>query len=600
MGYLNRKLNWGASGVLCLFLLTGTFLNASAGELPKKDLKNPINQQKKTDTKEKKKSKTEEESTVSDSEENKLDDSSAASTDMSATSDIVPSLIVPANDNNQELATSTEETSAGALTKTDLQITEDPQITEDSQVTADSTSNSGEKIEAPGEDPETGAERAKKTLTDLVDRADKNIETSVASSPEELKSGAYNPNDSISSLSSITYHTNNEAICLKSKGGGKADGAICEEWLDKEISSHGSLSDSSPLERSFYQMWEGAKNKISESAYKIWDIALKAKETLFDLHGRLNTEGLAKFELNKEATQVAQDLGTKSAEQALRLSLGDLAPKAGEVVAPPPEMLRAISANISRAIVNHATSKWSEIQTAKKGVEVLKNAESDEKQYKAQVENGENVRAAGEERLLNQAPLDTETQGISLEERISRAEALKNVGTETANPTFEGDKLVSGDPNKERIDEWAYRATVEQMANPFISTNEIQRPQDIQLSERQIASQLAVGSESPTDQNQNVTLKALTPKQQIELYNRQLEIAARNMEAVAAESSSFVNTAEKIRSNKLKEGETILTINDLTPAQKKSLNPGKTNLSNNPNTKVEIPRTASQLTVTRY
>lgn len=497
------------------------------------------------------------------------------------TNEVIPSSVFSASQSNEEL--SAPESKADS---------------ESTQLGADSGSTNLIKVlEA---DPEKAREQGRKSLTDLVDLADKNIETSVATTPEELKNGAYNPNDSLSSLSSITYHTNNEAICLKSKGGGKPDGAICEEWLDREVSSHGKSGDSSPLERGFYQMWESAKSKISESAYRIWDIALKAKENLFDMHGRLNTQGLAKFQLNKEATEMAVDLGTKSAEQALRTSMGADAPKAGETVAPPPEMLRAIAVNISRGIVNHATAKWSEVQAAKKGVEVLKNDSMDEKKYKSEVENGENTKAAGEERLLAQAPLDMETQGLSLEERTARAESLKNVGTDVVNPTFEGNKLVSGNPNEEDIVSFGYRATIEQMADPFKDVTEISKPEDIQLSEKQIAAELVVGSDSDDDQNQKITVKAMTPRQQIEAYNKQLEIAARNMEKIAAESSSFVNTADKIRANKLKEGESILTINDLTPMQKKELKKGMTTLSQNPNTKVEIPRAASQLTITRY
>ncbi|MFM8314634.1 MAG: hypothetical protein ACKOA8_10145 [Deltaproteobacteria bacterium] len=466
--------------------------------------------------------------------------------------------------------------------------------------TFSSSSSSGPSISPPEGEPEEANEKAKKELTDLVDRANKNVETSVASTPEEAKNGAFNPDDGITSLSSITYHTNNDAICLKSRGNGKPDGAVCEQWLDKEISDHGTAGDSSPLERKFYELWEKAKDNISQGAYRIWDIALKAKENLLDSHGRLNMVGLSKFELNKEAKEVAAELGTKSAEQALRNSLGNQAPKDGEVVAPPPEALRALAVNISRGIVNHATSKWAQIQIAKEGVEILTNVERDAQKYKSEVEKGDNIRASGEERLLNQAPLDPETVGISLDERAARAQALKQTDTRLVNPSFEGDKVVSGGLNRERIDEFAYRATVEQMANPFKNTSEIERSDQIQISERQIASEIAVGSDSEEEQEQKVTLKSMTPKAQIEAYNRQLEIAARNMEAIAAESSSFVNTGSKIRANKLKEGETVLTINDLTPAQKQEINSGSTPLAQNPNTKVEIPRAASQLSITRY
>jgi hypothetical protein len=454
-------------------------------------------------------------------------------------------------------------------------------------------------VEANGEDPEQAEERAKKSLTELVDRSNKNVETSVATTPEETKNGAFNSDDKISSLSSITFHTNNDALCLKSKDSGKPDGANCQEWLDKDVSEHGKHADSSPLERTIYSMWEGAKQKISDAAYRIWDIALKPGQSLLDDNGRLNIASLSKYELNEDARKSAEALGDKSADQALRNSLGDEAPKAGEQVSPPPEALRAIAVNITRAMANSATAKWAGIQTAKKGVEVITSVDSNSQKYQSEVQKNSNS-ASGEERLQAQAPLDQETQGLSLEERVAKAEALKKVQTDLANPTFEGDKVVGGDPNQERVDEWAYRATLKQLADPFSSVAETQRPKDIQLSDRQIASELPVADESQDGGSTQVKMQMQTPKDQIEAYNQQLELAAKNMEVIASEESRFVNTAEKIRSNKLKPGESILTINDLTPAQKKELNTGVTPLVQNPSIKVELPRTASQLTIQKF
>jgi len=468
----------------------------------------------------------------------------------------------------------------------------------DSKATPDASGKS-DSVEANGEDPEQAEEKAKKSLTDLVDRANKNVETSVATTPEETKGGAFNSDDKISSLSSITYHTNNDALCLKSKDSGKPDGANCQEWLDKDVSEHGKHADSSPLERTMYSIWEGAKQKISDAAYRIWDIALKPGQSLLDENGRLNIASLSKYELNEDARKAAVELGDKSADQALRNSLGDQAPKAGEQVSPPPEALRAIAVNITRAMANSATAKWTGIQTAKKGVEVITNVDSNVQKYQSEVQKNSN-NASGEERLQAQAPLDQETQGVSLEERVAKAEALKKVQTDLANPTFEGDKVVGGDPNQERVDEWAYRATLKQLADPFSNVAETERPKDIQISDRQIASEVPVADESQDGKSSQVRMQMMTPKDQIEAYNQQLELAAKNMEVIASEESRFVNTAEKIRSNKLKSGESILTINDLTPAQKKELNPGVTNLVENPSIKVEMPRSSSQLTIQKF
>jgi hypothetical protein len=468
----------------------------------------------------------------------------------------------------------------------------------DSKATPDASGKS-DSVEANGEDPEQAEEKAKKSLTDLVDRANKNVETSVATTPEETKGGAFNSDDKISSLSSITYHTNNDALCLKSKESGKPDGANCQEWLDKDVSEHGKHADSSPLERTMYSIWEGAKQKISDAAYRIWDIALKPGQSLLDENGRLNIASLSKYELNEDARKAAVELGDKSADQALRNSLGDQAPKAGEQLSPPPEALRAIAVNITRAMANSATAKWTGIQTAKKGVEVITNVDSNVQKYQSEVQKNSN-NASGEERLQAQAPLDQETQGVSLEERVAKAEALKKVQTDVANPTFEGDKVVGGDPNQERVDEWAYRATLKQLADPFSNVAETERPKDIQISDRQIASEVPVADESQDGKSSQVRMQMMTPKDQIEAYNQQLELAAKNMEVIASEESRFVNTAEKIRSNKLKSGESILTINDLTPAQKKELNPGVTNLVENPSIKVEMPRSSSQLTIQKF
>ena len=463
-----------------------------------------------------------------------------------------------------------------------------------------SESSQGENspVKVTGLEPEEAEKKAKKELTDLVQMANTNVETSVASTSDEAKNGSYNADDKISSLSSITYHTNNDALCLEGNGSGKPDGENCKTWLDRNASEHGKESDSSPLERKIYQLWEGAKAKISETSYRIWNVAFKAGEIPLDDHGRLNLAGLRKYELNEEATKVAGELGERSADQALRNTLGPNAPKDGEEVAPPPEALRAIAVNITRAMANAATAKWAGIQTAKKGIEVITNLDVDAQKYKTEVEKRENS-GSTYEKLLNQAELDQETI-LSLEERVARAEAIKKVDNSVINPEFEGDKLVSGDPNKEGYDEWAYRATLEQLSNPLSNAREMNHPEGIEISDRQVATALSVGSDSPEESQNPLKVKMLTTKEQIESYNRQLEIAARNMEAISAISSSFVNTGEKIRSNKLKAGETILTINDLTPFQKRELNKGVTTIEENPNPKVQIPNTASQLTFTQY
>ncbi|MSP18580.1 MAG: hypothetical protein EXR74_03300 [Bdellovibrionales bacterium] len=464
---------------------------------------------------------------------------------------------------------------------------------------SDSSQGESSPVKVTGLEPEEAEKKAKKELTDLVQIANSNVETSVASTSDEAKNGSYNADDNISSLSSITYHTNNDALCLEGYGSGKPDGANCKTWLDRNASEHGKESDSSPLERKIYQLWEATKAKISETSYRIWNIALKKGEKVLDDHGRLNLAGLRKYELNEAATKAAGELGERSADQALRNTLGPNAPKDGEAVAPPPEALRAIAVNITRAMANAATAKWAGIQTAKKGIEVITNLEVDAKKYKTEVEKNENS-ASGEERLSNQAALDGETIGLSLEDRVARAEVIKKLDNAVINPEFEGDKLVSGDPNKEGYDEWAYRATIEQLSNPLSNAREMNHPEGIEISDSQVATPLSVGSDSPEESQNPLKVKMLTTKQQIESYNRQLEIAARNMEVISAISSSFVNTSEQIRANKLKAGETILTINDLTPFQKRELNKGVTTIEENPNPKVQIPTTASELTITQY
>lgn len=456
-----------------------------------------------------------------------------------------------------------------------------------------------EKVESL--DNEAAEEKAKKDLVDLVERANKNPENAVATSPEENKNGSFNQDDQISSQSTITFHINNDAICMKSRGNGKPDGANCDQWFDKDVSKHGEDGDSSLLERAVYQLWQGAKDKVSEQAYRIWNVAVRAGESLLNaVDGRLNIGALTKYELNEEATQKARELGYNSAEKAVKESVGDKLLKDGDIIAPPPEMLRTLAANTSRAIVNDAINKKAAIAAAKNGVEVIVNSENDAKKYQNQVNNPNNE-AVGEERMMQQAQLDPETVGISLEDRIARAEALRKAPVEMVNPVFEGDKIKPGDPSKERYDEWAYRATVEQMKNTSAMATTTSRPEDFQISERQIASQLVAGSDS-SDNNEEPKEKLLTVKDQINSYNRQLEGAARKMEMISAQSPSFVNNSGQIRSHKIAEGEmNVLEINELTPFQKRVLKKsGESVLTQQPSPKIEIPRTASELVVTTY
>lgn len=457
-------------------------------------------------------------------------------------------------------------------------------------------STSSESVELEGEDPDSAEKRAKKLMGDLVERANTNIETSVAADPKETKSGSFNADDRISSLSSITYHTNNEAICIEGENG-KPDGSRCKTWLDKDVSQHGKIAgDSSPLERQVYEMWEGAKQKVSDGIYRIWNVALREGQSLKDRFGRLNIQGLSKYELTEEASKAASDLGYKSAEQALRIVVGDELNKTDGIASPPPEVLRALAVNVTKSIANSAVTKWAAIQAAKKGIEVITNTDMDPKKYKSEVENKSNE-AANREILKIQAPLDSETR-LSLEERVQRAESMKKANSGMVNPSFDGDQLVAGDPNKERYDEWAYRATLEQISKPSMTVDQVQRPKDIQLSQRQITTEVeALADEGDRDGSGKIVLKQTTPKEQLEEYNRQLEIAARSMEEISSESSTFANSGERIRSNKLGPGETILSINDLTPVQKRDLSStNTTTLVQNPSPKVEIPKTASQLT----
>ncbi len=455
-------------------------------------------------------------------------------------------------------------------------------------------------VELVGEDPETADQKARKKLSELVQKANTNPETSVAITNEEKKSGGFNPENGISNGSIITYHDDNMPVCIESNGGKKPDGANCKTWRDSRVSGHGQqVGDASDLEKGIYGLWEKAKDNIKDGVYRIWNVALRAGHNLLDEFGRLNEPGLAKYELNEEATQAATELGTRSAERALTIVMGDDRDNSGEEVSPPPEVLRAMAVNITRAIANHAVSQWTGIQVAKKGVEVLVNNEMNAENYKGQVESEENE-THGEERLQAQAPLDIETQGTPLEMRTELAQAMKGVSTSIVNPTVQGDEVKPGDPESESVSEWAYRATREQLENPFMNADQIQRPQDIQLSQGQVTRAMDVVTEDENGGNLKVETQNLTPRDQIESYNRQLEIAARSSEEIASESSAFVNNGKKIRSYKLGPGESVLSINDLTPAQKQSLEPGSTALAENPNTKVVIPKASAQLTITKF
>lgn len=396
------------------------------------------------------------------------------------------------------------------------------------------------------------------SLQDSLNKVLKHSNAKVAQAPS--KGSQLNKGDGNSSNSTTTYHSYAWDYCEEWVG---AD--LCKKWLDPYISDHGFSADKSALEGKIAEIYSGMRENKSASSWAIWDVAVKAGQEIQDEQGRLNRKALTKFEIKEEVKEELKKLGREAALDNLVDAVDKDAPKD---TIPNSMALRALAANYTQAYRNNLVGLLGGIRRMKEGVEVpggenLLSCDSILSEAKSE---------ETDEKLSAQAPLTDKALDTGLEKRIQLCRQMMQTSIRMVNPTAQGDQIVSGDPNTEQIDEWRVRANLEILDDLTKDGNNIEKPSDANLTQRELSSEMIV-----TEDDKEKTIYEL-PKDQIEAYNKMLENSAKAQAAVSKMTIQHIaDNSKQIESNKIKGPISAIELNGLTPAQKKYLGEEKVN-----------------------
>jgi len=389
-----------------------------------------------------------------------------------------------------------------------------------------------------------------KSLADLIKYNVNNPKVRVAQTPGG-GSGESNRLDANPFVSNTTYHSYSWDYCQEWEDGQQER---CRQWLDPYVSDHGFGGQKSPLEGAVAQAYMGMRQNKSDSEWGIWNIQAKAGEQVARPDGRLNRSGLAKFELKDEVKQELDKVGVEASQD---LMVGMVRKNESKETMPNMESLRATASSLTLAFRNNLVGLLGGLWRMQPGVEMPVG----ESFTSCDVLSGQDVEA--QEKLDPQARLNLLTQGKELEERVQLCRQLMAQSVRTVNPRVQGDQVVSGNPDEEAIDQWRIRANIELIDDLQKDIQDIPKPADANVSEKEASSQMVVNADGQEK------IEYELAKNQIKTYNKMLEKAADAQRDVSQATLGQVpDMSSDIKSYQIKGSISAMEINGLTPEMK--------------------------------
>lgn len=331
--------------------------------------------------------------------------------------------------------------------------------------------------------------------------------------------------------SNTAYHSTTRTTCLEWLDADKKECRPGRE-VDPYITPHGmdGGEDASGLESLIVKAYQAAQGKNNESGgeYKIWEVQARNGESFIDpITKAFDSEKVNQWRINQELQDQIAEVGYKTALEETK-QVKDLGK--GFEVAAPPEVLRTMASRYTKILRNRLATNLGEYRASQAGTEVLLNEEIyDNEQY---AKNAKQVPGNDLEiRLEHQMPLDYRTNTVSLEERLAKAQKLKEADIRTPNAQIENGngEVRPGDPNTEGFDATANRLNIALIDRVGIDPNELIKAGDVSFSNKELAP--IVGE---YDENGNRKLVNVTNADQLDSYNEQLREAARGMADSAA------------------------------------------------------------------
>jgi len=388
-----------------------------------------------------------------------------------------------------------------------------------------------------------------------------------ASFPESKGGGKdYNSNDGNSFTSNTTYHSYVWDYCMQWIGN-----RYCRKWLDPYVSPHGFTGDQSPLEGLVGAEWKRLKKDDdpgTNGQYAIWKVEKQNGGAIIDVDGKMDREGLTKWELLPDVRKKVENVGEKTAVRQISLTYDDSTGKGANTM-PNMEGLRMMAERWTKMYRNRMVANIGELRAAGRGIEFALGEDKPNCQAYVQALQREQEETKVEERIQPQAILDVETRAKQLQERYDACVALRATPVQAVNPLIQNGQVQGGQAEQEQYDKWAARVTIGTIDSVGLNPNSLPKPAGVNLTKEQYSSELVdyeVGG-------LNAKRVRATNSEQLQGYNDNLERAAVGMQEVAARTGGYVvDNSDQIRKFKIAP-QTInaVQLNGLTPEMRGEL-----------------------------
>jgi hypothetical protein len=373
------------------------------------------------------------------------------------------------------------------------------------------------------------------------------------------KAGETNEDDLNPKLSTGTYHSFTWDYCMK-----WASSQRCNDWLHPYISHHGEhKDDSAPGENAVFAAYQQYKGVATATQFSIWDV--KSQGNYLNTDGTLNRENLTKWSVRRELASKLQDIGSRTASQAIWRSY-DQNDRNNPNVMPNMESLRRMGASFTKMMRNRFVAGIGQIRASQPGIEF--NMGSSEinncRQYMAQAQQSRN-QTQGEDRLAKQNVLSIPTRVLNrrLDDRAKLCEQMLNMSVYAVNPRVYGRQIKMAGPKREWIDASLYRANIAALDFTGADPREIvDMDKRLEFADDDLKSNIT--------QYETGGLKAktvaMTNADQLRLYNKSLDQAAEAINRVSSRLGYAAPRGESTRDYKIAPKEMAAAmITDITP-----------------------------------
>lgn len=343
----------------------------------------------------------------------------------------------------------------------------------------------------------------------------------------------------------------------------------CKKWIPPYVSVHGYTAEQSPLEKKVAELYEASAPKnpdapVPNGQFAIWRIERKDGGNILDADGKIEREGLKRWELTRNAKAEVDRIGVVTAERTIDSTYDDGVDRRNTL--PNMEGLRLMAQRFTKMMRNRAVAQTGDLRAMNKGVEIGLDLEFPEcKDYPSAMQK-EPEETYVQQRRNPQELLSVEAMGVDVKERIAKCNQLRAMSVYAVNPQIGANgKAESG--GEESLEKFRMRAQVGVIDSVGSNANDYTPPKGLEVGD----DEQKVTYKDFVDGGRSYSLAQRNNGESLETYNRQLDKAADGWSKVSARTN-IADVSDKIRSFKIQpKSVDAVTLNGATREMRSEL-----------------------------